>query len=160
MEPYVEGEQPREPDLSKIFPEGAQAPPNQPGLPPSPNGGRGAPPVASSAEPIAGVVTVAPEFADRVRSGGTLFVVARRGEGGPPLAVKRVPSPEFPVRFEIGPDDRMIQSMPFVGPLTVTARLDGDGNATTREPGDLSGQLPAPVEPGSRDLTLTLDEIQ
>jgi len=159
VEPFVEGEEPRQPDLSKIFPEGAKAPPTMPGLPPSPEGGRGAPPVAAGAQPIAGEVAVAPELADRVGSGGTLFVVVRRGEAGPPLAVKRIPSPRFPVRFEIGPDDRMIESMPFEGPFTVTARLDADGNATTRETGDLAGELPAPVDPGARDLTLTLDQL-
>ena len=157
VEPFVEGEQPRPPDLSKIFPEGAKAPPTVPGLPPGPGGG--APPVASGAQPITGEVAVAPELADRAAADGTLFVVVRRGEAGPPLAVKRIPSPRFPVQFEIGPDDRMIESMPFEGPFNVSARLDGDGNATTREAGDLSGALPAPVDPGARDLKLTLDQL-
>jgi hypothetical protein len=72
--------------------------------------------------------------------------------------VKRVASPRFPFEFSIGPEDRMIQTMPFEGPLTLTARLDGDGNATTREAGDLQGEIPDSVDPGASGLTLTLDE--
>jgi len=158
MEDFVPGEEPSEPDLSKIFPEGAQRPPNQPFLPPSPQGGRGAPPVSPRAEGIRGVVDVAPELADGVAEGAVLFLIIRSGEAGPPTAVKRIASPRFPLEFSIGPEDRMVQTMPFQGPLTLTARLDGDGNATTREAGDLQGQLSESVDPGATGIALTLDE--
>ena len=52
----------------------------------------------------------------------------------------------------------MIQTMPFRGPLKLTARLDSDGNAGTRTPGDLQGQYPESVDPGAKSLQLTLDE--
>jgi len=159
MEPFVPGEEPREPDLSKIFPAGAQAPPNQASLPPSPMGDRGAPPVASVGQPITGTVEVAPELAGEVSGNSVLFLIARKSAAGPPLAVKRIASPRFPFEFSIGPEDRMIQTMPFTGPLTLTARLDADGNASTREAGDLQGSLPDVVDPGARDLTLRLDEL-
>jgi hypothetical protein len=160
MEPFVPGEEPREPDLSKIFPAGAQPPPNPVALPPSPGGGRDAAPVAPPrAEPISGVVVVAPELSERVREGSVLFLIARSGAAGPPTAVKRIASPQFPYEFSVGPEDRMVQAVPFTGPLTLTARLDADGNASTREPGDMQGRLPEAVDPGARGLTLTLDEI-
>jgi len=160
MEPFVPGEKPQQPDLSRIFPEGAE-PEVSPGTPEAPGmAGGGAPSSASaSAEPIAGVVQLAPELADRAPKAGILFVIVRRGQAGPPTAVKRFPAPSFPVRFSIGPEDRMIQTMPFEGPLQLTARLDADGNAMTREPGDLQGELPQPVSPGATGLTLTLDQV-
>ena len=65
----------------------------------------------------------------------------------------------FPLEFSIGPEDRMIQAMPFVGPLRVTARLDADGNATTRNPGDLQGAAPDSVSPGASDIEVVLDEV-
>ena len=165
-EPYVEGEEPRQPDLSRIFPPGAERSASQsavavnemPAAPTAPTG-RGAAPVATNAEPIRGTVRVAPELADRVASGGVLFLIARPGQAGPPLAVKRIASPELPLEFAIGPEDRMIQSMPFVGPLQVTARLDADGNATTRSPGDLQGAAAERVEPGATGLEVVLDEV-
>ena len=48
-------------------------------------------------------------------------------------------APSFPLDFSLGPEDRMIQAMPFAGPLGLSARIDADGNATSREPGDLQG---------------------
>jgi cytochrome c-type biogenesis protein CcmH len=167
IEPFDPDEKPREPDLSKIFPEGAeQAARIEPGLPPAPGGGRGAPPVArevaaaeaSEAAPILGRVEIAPELADNAPVGAILFIIGRRGGGGPPLAVKRVPDPVFPLDFTLGPDDRMIQAMPFTGPITLSARLDSDGNATSTEPGDLSGVAQSgPVDPGASGVLIRLD---
>ena len=88
-----------------------------------------------------------------------LFLIARNTPGGPPLAVRRIPAPSFPLDFEIGPEHRMIQSLPFAGELMVTARLDGDGNATTRNPGDLQGAADGTFSPGATGISVVLDEI-
>jgi len=164
IEPFDPNEKPREPDLSKIFPEGAEsAEPAQPGLPPAPGERRGAPGEPSevaagqSAAPVTGTVDLAPEFAGRTPANAVLFIIARHGPG-PPLAVKRVEQPKFPVTFSIGPDDRMIKSMPFLGPIELTARIDGDGNATSRSPGDVMGTARGgPVEPGATGVAILLD---
>jgi len=163
VEPFVPGEQPREPDLSQIFPEGADRAARNagpPGIPdaPDPQGGRG---MAASAEapPIRGVVEVAPELAGRVPGGGVLFLIARSGGGGPPLAVVRVADPSFPLTFEIGPGNRMIPSIPFAGELTLTARLDQDGDAASRAPGDLQGSALGAHAPGATGVTITLSEV-
>jgi hypothetical protein len=87
---------------------------------------------------------------------GVLFVIARSG-GGPPLAVKRLPVGPFPVEFELGPADVMMQGRPFVGPITLTARVDRDGNAMTREPSEPFAELAAPVEPGAEGVELRLE---
>jgi hypothetical protein len=164
LEPFDPNEKPREPDLSKIFPEGAEsAEPAEPGLPPPPGEQRGAPSLASEAAtassgaPVAGTVVLAPEFAGRTPADAVLFIIARRG-AGPPLAVKRVAAPRFPHAFSIGPDDRMIQAMPFAGPLELSARIDTDGNATSRSPGDVTGTAQGgPVEPGAEGVVIVLD---
>ena len=52
----------------------------------------------------------------------------------------------------------MIQAMPFTGPLRVTARVDGDGNATSREPGDLQGAAAGEYEPGASGVEVLIDE--
>jgi len=157
MEPYVPGEEPKEPDLSKIFPEQPETPQQAPvaAMPAAP----GQRPAEVAAQPIEGTISVASELADRISGGATLFVIARMGEGGPPTAVLKIPSPSFPYEFSLGPEDRMIQTMPFRGPLKLTARLDSDGNAGTRTPGDLQGQYPESVDPGAKSLQLILDEV-
>jgi hypothetical protein len=63
------------------------------------------------------------------------------------------------MQFSIGPDDRMNQSMPFAGELLITARVDTDGNAMTRSPGDLQGASETPNAPGDRGVTLLIDEV-
>src|SRR3990170_3521893 len=82
VEPFDPNEQPAAPDLSRIFPPAAEA-----------AGGEG--------PPIRGTVSVADELAGRVPPGAVLFLIARRGGGGPPLAVERTPSPRFPLEFSL-----------------------------------------------------------
>jgi hypothetical protein len=161
IEPFDPNEKPQKPDLSKIFPKGAErAARIQPGLPEPP--GRGAPPMAQEAaaggEPITGTVRLAEGLGAPVPDGAVLFLIARRGAAGPPLAVKRIPNPSLPLQFSLGPEDRMIQSMPFVGPISITARIDGDGNAMSREPGDLQGEAPDPVDPGASGVVVEIDQ--
>ena len=163
--PFVPGEQPSQPDLRKIFPPGAEQAeksaksmgeaeaPDRGTMPPAPGG------AAAAGEPVRGRVSVAPELAARAPASAMLFIVVRSGASGPPLAAKRVESPKFPFEFEIGPNDRVIQSMPFEGPLFLTARLDADGNATTHNAGDLQGAAKAPVDPGAEGVEIVLGEV-
>jgi cytochrome c-type biogenesis protein CcmH len=164
IEPFVPGEKAEPPDLSRIFPEGAEkaAKEEAKSAPPAPMGGRGAPPVAASAssnKPITGTVSIAPELAGRIPPGAVLFLIARTGDSGPPLAVKRIPDPKLPLAFSIGPDDRMIQAMPFAGPIKLSARIDSDGNAMTRLPGDLAGAAPEPHQPGDSGVAVVIDQV-
>jgi len=151
-------EEPRRPDLSKIFPAGAQRAADTPvEMPPAPGGPRGAAPVAAEASSISGTLSLGPGLDEGVRPDSVLFLVARSSGSGPPLAVVRIPNPSFPLDFEIGPDDRMIPSIPFAGPLSLTARIDGDGDAMTREAGDLSGAASGTYQPGDRDVQILID---
>jgi hypothetical protein len=173
VEPYVPGEKAEQPDLSRIFPEGAEraaekkgapmggaAASGMPGATAAP-AGRGAPPVAGgAAAPVSGTITLAPGYEAKVPAGAILFLIARTGAGGgPPLAVKRVESPRFPMEFSLGPDDRMIKTMPFDGPLQLSVRLDADGNAMTRAPGDLQGETPQSHQPGESGIAIVIDQV-
>lgn len=177
-EDLVEGEKPRAPDLARIFPESdGGSPGGAPAMPGMQRGNvpparaetpqRGAPAaqasgasVGTSGETISGTISVAPALAGSVASDAMLFVIARPFgvQAGPPMAVLRIPSPRFPVAFEIGPDNVMIPSMRFEGNIGISVRLDGDGNAMTRLPGDLSGATPAPLQPGASDVSIVLDQ--
>jgi hypothetical protein len=162
VEPFVPGEEPRQPDLSKIFPAGAEQEGRRAGpveLPaPLGAGPRGADPWAD-AEPIRGVVTVADELADRVPEGAVLFLMVRVGPKGSLLAVQRIAAPSLPMRFAIGPADRMGQRVPFAGEFQLSARLDTDGDASSRNPGDLQGRAPGTHAPGASGVTILLDEL-
>jgi cytochrome c-type biogenesis protein CcmH len=160
VEPFVPGEEPATPDLSRIFPpESAEpdAPAGAPGMPPPPLGAARA--ADAGGDPIRGNVTVAEQLAGRVPPDASLFVFARSAEGGPPVAARRIEAPRFPLAFELGPQDRMGPARPFVGPFQLSARLDADGNATTRSAGDLQGDASGPVRAGDVGVEIVLDQV-
>jgi hypothetical protein len=117
---------------------------------------RDMPSLAATGAPIRGNVALAPGAS--ASPGGVLFVIARRdaAAAGPPLAVKRLAATRFPVEFELGPGDVMIPGQPWSGPLFLSARLDADGNAVTRDPADPAAALSAPLEPGAAGVQLVL----
>ena len=166
IEPYVEGEEPREPNLARIFPEGAeeggsqaQREPAAPSMPAA-RGAAGPASGAAAGAEIQGTLEIAAELEGQAPAQPTLFLIARRdgATGGPPLAVRRIPAPTLPMAFTIGPQHVMIQGMPFAGPLRLTARLDGDGDPMTRRPGDLMGAASEPIAPGARGVQIVFDE--
>ena len=109
---------------------------------------------------LGGQVIVAPALLPV--SGGTLFIVVRNQGSpnqGPPLAVVRVEEPSFPLRFRVSEDNVMMNGTPFQGPFDVYARLDKDGNAATKDPGDLMSSAPSSGVPlGTSELQLALDQ--
>ncbi len=108
---------------------------------------------------IAGVVELSPEIAGSVPAGSVLYLIVRVAgrEGGAPLAVQQIATPTFPFSFEITERDSMIEGTPLIGEMSVTARVDQDGNAFTSTPGDLSG-VTSPVVAGDDDIVVVLDQ--
>ncbi len=152
VEPFVPGETPSQPDLSRIFPEPeAEHDHDNEAARPAAAANRGS--------PIRGTVALGPGIALDERDGAVLFIMARPSAalGGPPAAVVRIPNPRFPLEFEIGPAQMMSEEMRFEGDYTLTARLDLDGNALSKLPGDLDGTVPGAVSAGSEGVSLVLD---
>lgn len=125
---------------------------------PAPSEGPGEAAPAEVGPSVSGVIRLADP--DQAPANAVLFVTARpsaMGGKGPPLAVERVMRPSFPYTFELSAGDRMIEAMPWQGPIDVTARLDVDGNAMTKGAGDLtSGPGATNVALGRSDLELVL----
>jgi tetratricopeptide (TPR) repeat protein len=88
--------------------------------------------------------------------GATIFLFARPEgvDGGPPTWVRRLPAETLPLDFHIGPEHAMMGGA-APAKLVVTARVDADGNPSTRGAGDLEGAS-AVVSPGTTGVTLTL----
>jgi hypothetical protein len=109
-----------------------------------------------------GVISIAPELKSKFDAKAVLFVIARAANStaGPPLAVKRIDRPVFPVTFSLSAEDVMISGMQLAGRITISARLDKDGNPMTREPGDLLGEYRNnPVEIGSQKVDIVIDRV-
>ena len=116
-------------------------------------------PAAPAGPMIEGTVRLDPGRTTDAGGRSTLYIVARAAGagGGPPLAVKRIVGPTFPISFSLGAGDVMMPGMAFEGPLDLSARLDRDGDPLTREPGEPAGVYEGnPVRPGARDVTIEL----
>jgi cytochrome c-type biogenesis protein CcmH len=108
---------------------------------------------------ITGTVSLPPSPGARPPAGGVLFIIARKGDG-PPLAVKRVSDPTFPLAFTLGPEDVMLRGAPLEGNVTLVARLKQDGAAGPAVVGDLEGMVKAPVSVGQSGVQLVLDHVR
>jgi tetratricopeptide (TPR) repeat protein len=88
---------------------------------------------------------------------GMLFVIVRRGETakGPPVAVKRVPNPQFPIAFELGKGD-MVMGGAWPEEVWLEARLDMDGNAMTKSDSDWNSEKLGPIKGSGQGLSVTL----
>ena len=154
--PYVGEEAPREPDLSRIFPAADD---------PEPHDHQEASAKSIAQETSRAGSAPGPTISGEVRlgsaepiPGATLFVIARKAgaAGGPPLAVLRVQNPKFPHGFALSQTNVMIPSLRFEGEMNVTARLDVDGNAMTRDESDLEGRASAVRSPGDSGVVIVL----
>jgi tetratricopeptide (TPR) repeat protein len=104
---------------------------------------------------VAGVIDLEPSLKATASPSGILFVYVRsaHASGGPPIAVKRLPA-VFPASFELGQADSMM-GQEFPERVQVEARLDADGDPTTRAPTDPKAHLDD-VKAGRTDLRLVL----
>ena len=107
---------------------------------------------------ISGQIRVADELADKVNDNDVLFIIARK-EVGPPLAVKRVLQPTFPLTYSLSESDAMIPGTVFQGEMLIKARLDADGNAGPLASGDMSGETSRTVPVGSNGADITIDTL-
>lgn len=107
---------------------------------------------------IAGTIDVAPALRAKAEGKPVLFLIARKGGGGPPLAVVRVANPRFPLAFEISKRNVMIPGVPFEGMVSLSARVDADGSAGPASGGDLEGRTARPVRVGERNVRIVIDK--
>jgi cytochrome c-type biogenesis protein CcmH len=112
---------------------------------------------------IQGTVDVDPKANSKIDGQAVLFIIARTASsaGGPPLAVKRIANPKFPVFYSLSAQDVMMPGAVFSGKVFLSARLDQDGNPTTKEPGNLAGEYKKnPVDVGAKKIDILLDQLQ
>jgi cytochrome c-type biogenesis protein CcmH len=129
--------------------------------PPTPPAPAASAPAATSAQ-VSGRLTIDPKLKANVDPNAALFIIARPagGAGGPPLAVKKIDKPVFPLTYSLSQENVMMQGTPFAGKINITVRLDKDGNAVTRGPGDMTGDYKRnPVDVGAKNVDIILDQV-
>jgi hypothetical protein len=118
-------------------------------------------PATSANQQITGKITIDPKLKASLDSQAVLFIIARPAGAakGPPLAVKKIDRPVFPLAYSLGPENVMMQGVSFAGSVAIMVRLDKDGNPTTRQPGDITGDYKKSVSVGSKNIDIMLDQV-
>ena len=86
--------------------------------------------------------------------GAVIFIAARPVKGGPPMAVKKISDPKFPLSFSLGQESAMMGGA-FAGDVELTVRASQAGDPMSRTPGDLFGTLKTKV--GAAGTKIKLD---
>jgi hypothetical protein len=109
---------------------------------------------------LRGTIRADTKVAGGIKSGAVMFLSAvpiepSTGEVlGAPVAVARLDVDKLPMPFELTERNAMAAGTRFEGDVMITAWIDGDGEARTKEPGDVEGRLRARIPSGKLDLVL------
>jgi CBS domain-containing protein len=109
-------------------------------------------------ETIRGTVTLAPALQGRAPRGAALFLIARAGQEGRIVAVRKADAVTFPYSFELSGQDAMTHGAGFAGVVEITARLSRSGDAAPAT-GDIEGRT-AGVAVGARSVRVQLDSVR
>lgn len=127
---------------------GSPAVADEPTLPTAPSG------------TIDGRIELAAAVQDKAEAGDAIYVVARNAATGTIVAAARVVAPaQFPVSFSLSGSDVMHTQTSLAGKVKLEVRLDKDGDAMTKNPGDLIGETDGLVTVPAKDVVVTLDRV-
>ena len=106
---------------------------------------------------LSGTVTIASALQRKApRDNAVMFIIAKN-LGGVPVAMQRIVNPQFPVKFNLGPDDLLVPQLPSDTPLDVEVEMNTHGEVGRPQRGDLAGRHPNPAHPGDRRLHIVVD---
>jgi hypothetical protein len=110
---------------------------------------------------VAGVIVAGPGI--HIPRGATVFVIVKAADvhGDPtglPLAEKRMTWPGRAISFRLDDRDAMLASTKLAGDVVVTARFDQDGDAISKQAGDVEGR--ARVTVPADNVPIVLDQIR
>ena len=111
---------------------------------------------------IKGVIKLRGKAKDHAKQGGALFVIAKQAgpdgaPAGPPLAVEKLTWRGEQIAFELTEANAMIAGTSLTGDVIVTVHYDQDGDALTKQPGDILGTLRVKVP--ADGATIYLDDV-
>jgi hypothetical protein len=112
---------------------------------------------------VKGVIKIHAKAKSKVAAGTPVFLVVKRAgadgqPSGPPLAVEKLAwGAKDEIPFEVSEANAMIAGTELTGDVVVTARYDQDGDALSKQPGDVVGTLRVKI-PADK-VTVTLDDV-
>lgn len=116
----------------------------------------------ASQSSVAGALVASPAMQQKIRSGGVIFVKVNRIDpnGGletPPLAVARLQVSGWPMPFSLTLKNALVVTTKPWGEVEITAWYDQDGDAMSKQTGDIYGhvRITAPAD----GVTLRLNRM-
>jgi len=127
------------------------------------HGVQAAPSAASATVLASGVIKISEAVKDKVKMGATVFLsgrgVPQGGQPGMVLLAKKLMVNHSEIAFELTTDDLMGMGGAPTGQVQLAARVDQDQDASTKQPGDVEGQL-GPMTLPARAVTVVLDTVR
>ena len=107
----------------------------------------------AQASSISGTVSIKGEVPK-----GTLYIFAMKyGSSMPmPLAVEKISSPNYPVKFVLDDSKKMMKQMPFKGPFVIVARISPSGSAMDKS--GIEVKTTKAIVLGTKDIQLVLEK--
>jgi hypothetical protein len=101
-------------------------------------------------------------FGPTAKAGTSVFLIVKRADAkgdpvGPPLAVDKLTYAGADLPFVLDSSNAMTPDADLGGDLVVTARYDQDGDALSKEPGDLTGKVR--VKAPATKVLLVIDTV-
>lgn len=111
---------------------------------------------------IRGTLKASPDLAAKLTPGSILYLMVRKpdtaGKPGTLIAVDKLEWKGGDIVFELTERHAMVSGAPdMIGDLSLSARVDQDEDAMTRQPGDVVGQIPVKVP--ADNVVLVLDKV-
>lgn len=111
---------------------------------------------------IAGILTAGVKARGSVKPGTAVFLIVKRATAdgapsGPPLAVDKLTWTGDGMVFQLTEAQAMVAGTDLSGEVIVSARYDQDGDAMSKQPGDITGQ--ARVSVPADNVVLVLDTV-
>ncbi|HEY1815520.1 MAG TPA: hypothetical protein VGG74_24395 [Kofleriaceae bacterium] len=111
---------------------------------------------------VKGVITVDSKAADRMKPGSVVFVVVKRADAsgqptGTALAVDKLTWQKDQLPFELGEEQAMVGGTELVGDVIVEAHFAQNGDALSKDAGDITGQTRVKIP--AEHVKVVLDKV-
>jgi hypothetical protein len=108
---------------------------------------------------IRGTIRISAAAKSHAQVGGAVFVIAKHTDAsgnpsGPPVAVTKLTWRGSDLPFELTDQDAMVGGTELTGDVVLLVRYDQDGDALSKQPGDVTGQLKLKIPADHADVTL------
>jgi hypothetical protein len=108
---------------------------------------------------VTGTITLSPKQVDHAKLGTPLFVIVKQADAsgqpfGTPLAVDKLAWDGKPIPYDVTEGQAMVNGTQMTGDVIVMARIDQDGDAISKQPGDIVGQVRVKVPATNANITL------